>query len=166
VLELAHEQRQIQRAGHARGQSPALGRQRGHGLEQLLHPQRRGHPHPDDGRLVAGVGEPVVGARLDHHEITGAGGHRAQSLAEPHDPRADLEAFLLPGVDVPARHPPVRLDDRVELQQFAAGLIRGGVEDEPLTADRVDQNLPPKRHRDPLLTHPGSLLTPAGSGRA
>ena len=111
-------------------------------------------------RTMAGsspaLAEPVVGARLDHHEITQAGGHRAQALAEPHDPFADLEAFLLARVDMPAGHPPVRLHHQVELQQLAVGLSCGGMEDEPFPADRVDQNLPPKRHRDPLPHSPSS----------
>jgi len=115
--------------------------QRHDGLIQLLHPQGRLHLHPHHRRLPAGVGEPVEGAGRHHDLIAWPGDDRPPSLPEFHGPALHLEALLLQRVDVAAWDLAVGVQDQFERQQRSRAVVGGGVEDEPLAADRVVEYL-------------------------
>jgi hypothetical protein len=146
LVELAQEQRQLQRLGHPGLGGAAVTGQPHHGLVQAFHRQRRPHLDPHHRRLGAGVGEPVVAAGLHRHLIAGAGNDGAAALAEPDGPGQHPEALLLHRVDVAAWHLAVGGQDQIEAQQLPAGVGGGLVEDEPLAADRVVEYLSCKGH--------------------
>jgi hypothetical protein len=145
-LELPHEQGKIQRLWHARPRGPAVAGQRDNRLIQLLHRQGRLHLHPNHRRIVAGVGEPMVGPWRDHQFVTRGGEDAPQARSEPHGAGQHVEALLLLGVDMASRHVAVGSQDQVEGQQPTIGLAGGLPEDEPLAADWIVENLPTERH--------------------
>src|SRR5215207_507682 len=89
--------------------SCALPRQRGCGLQQLLHPQSRSHLHEHVSRPISGVGEPVYGPRRDDDGVSSAGDDRFETLLELHGSLHHLEALLLLRMDVSAWYVALRV---------------------------------------------------------
>src|SRR5215211_1270771 len=139
--ELAREEREVERHRHALARGAPAPRQLHRGLEELLHPERRGYLDPGARRPVADVLELVRLAGGHHDDVTRPGDDRLAAEPESHAAAPHLEALLLLGVHVLAGHVPVGGQLEVDLEQLAARVGRGPAEGDPLATDRVLDDL-------------------------
>jgi hypothetical protein len=121
VLELPHEQGEVEGPGQPGPEGPALGGQGHHGLPELLHPQRRPDLHPHHRWALSRVGEQVSYSRRDNHGVGRAGENGFPTPLEPHGPAHHLETPFLHRVHVSSWDAAVGGDHELHRQQFAAG---------------------------------------------
>ena len=135
VLELAHEQRQVERPREAAAQRAPLLGEADRGLEHPLHLERGSHLDADERAGVAEVGEVVRHAGGHDDDLAGAGDDALAAHPEAHRAVDDLEALLLLRVNVQrARHAAAGRELEVDRDQLAVGVCRGLAERDPLAA--------------------------------
>jgi len=142
VLELRHEQGEVERLRDASQHRASLLGQPDRCLEQLLHPQRGAHLDHDERLVVARVREVVAYTGRDDDRFTWSGDDPLAADSEAHRAVHDLEPLLLQRVDMQAsRYPTPRWKRQLDGQQFAVRLRGRFAERDPLSTRGVRQCL-------------------------
>ena len=113
----------------------AVGSEREHRLEQRLELERRPHFADEADRLLACVPEAVRGAGLDGGDLAGPEQELLAAGLQAERSRGDGEALALERMDMRRRDEPVRLDDGLEHDRLAVGVLGGGEERDALAGD-------------------------------